>query len=80
MAAPYAAMVRAAVAHDTGGRRDGDAEAQDRQLDRLARLKGLDTRYADLAARARSVKSADELLQLAQALHRWRLEMTHDAR
>lgn len=80
MAAPYALLVRAAVARAVGAPRRMEGAELDAFLDRLSELGGLSLRYSSLAERARMAATPADLMQVARDLHRWKLEMTHERR
>ncbi len=80
MAAPYALLVRAAVARAIGAPRKLSGAELDAFLDRLGQVGGLSPRYSDLAARAEAARTPADLMQVARDLYRWKLEMTHERR
>lgn len=80
MAAPYALLIRAAVARAVGAPRKLDGPELDAFLDRLSQVGGLPLRYSTLAERARNARTASDLMQVARDLYRWKLEMTHERR
>lgn len=76
MAAPYALLVRAAVARAIGAPRNLDEVALDAFLDRVGRTGGATESYTALAEQARAAKSPADLMRVAGALHRWNQELT----
>ncbi|WP_242078033.1 DUF4350 domain-containing protein [Brevundimonas diminuta] len=76
MAAPYALLVRAAVARAIGAPRNLDEGALDAFLDRVGRTTGATETYTALAEQARAAKSPADLMRVAGALHRWNQELT----
>lgn len=80
MAAPYAMLIRAAVASAVGAPRKLDGPELDAFLDRLSEIGGLTLRYSPLAESARDARTASDLMQVARDLYRWKLEMTHERR
>ncbi len=76
MAAPYALLIRAAVARAVAAPRNLSSEELEAFLDRLAESMGTQDRYAALAGQARSARTARDLMRVARNLYRWRLEMT----
>lgn len=76
MAAPYALLVRAAVARAIGAPRNLDEGALDAFLDRVGRTTGATETYTALAEQARAAKTPTDLMRVAGALHRWNQELT----
>lgn len=76
MAAPYAQLVRAAVARAIGAPRTLTDEALDGFLDRVSRLMGANDTYSALAEQARAAKTPGDLMRVAGALYRWNQELT----
>lgn len=76
MAAPYALLMRAAVARAIGAPRNLDEGALDAFLDRVGRNGGATETYTALAERARAAQSPADLMQVASALYRWNKELT----
>lgn len=80
MAAPYARLVRAQAARAVAAPPRLSDEALTALLDRLASRHGAATPYDALAAEADKARNASDLMAVARALNRWKLEMTrgHD--
>lgn len=80
MAAPYARLVRGQAARAVAAPPRLSDEALTALLDRLASRHGAATPYAALAAEADKARNASDLMAVARALNRWKLEMTrgHD--
>ncbi|WP_324817401.1 hypothetical protein [Brevundimonas sp.] len=80
MAGPYARLVHAQAARAVAAPSRLSEEALTALLDRLASRQGPATPYAALAARADTARNASDLMAVARALNRWKLEMTrgHD--
>lgn len=76
MAAPYALLVRAAVARAIGAPRTLSDGALDAFLDRVSRIMGASDTYTVLAAQARTAKTPGDLMRVAGALYRWNQELT----
>ena len=76
MAAPYALLVRAAVARAIGAPRTLSDEALDGFLDRVSRLMGASDTYTALADQARAAGTPGDLMRVAGALYRWNQELT----
>lgn len=76
MAAPYALLVRGAVARAIGAPRNLDEATLDAFLDRVGRTGGATETYTALAEQARAAKSPADLMRVAGALHRWNQELT----
>lgn len=76
MAPPYAKLVRARAARAVAAPPRLSDEALTALLDRLAAREGVDKPYAALAAEADRAKNASDLMAVARALNRWKLEMT----
>jgi hypothetical protein len=76
MAAPYALLVRAAVARAIGAPRTLSDGALDAFLDRVSRLMGASDTYTALAEQARTAKTPGDLMRVAGALYRWNQELT----
>ena len=76
MAAPYARLVRTAVARAIGAPRTlSDAEL-DAFLDRVGAMTGVTPQYSVLAANAAKARTPNDLMSVARDLHRWKQEMT----
>ena len=76
MAAPYARLVRTAVARAIGAPRTlSDAEL-DAFLDRVGAMTGVTPQYSVLAANAAKARTPKDLMSVARDLHRWKQEMT----
>ena len=80
MAGPYARLVRAQAARAVAAPSRLSEDELTALLDRLAARKGATTPYAAMAAEADKARSAGDLMAVARALNRWKLEMTrgHD--
>ncbi|MCS6622572.1 hypothetical protein N0B44_06600 [Roseibacterium beibuensis] len=76
MAAPYARLVRAQAARAVAAPPRLSEAALTAMLDRLAARKGATTPYDALAAEADKARTASDLMAVARALNRWKLEMT----
>lgn len=76
MAAPYALLVRAAVARAIGAPRTLSDGALDGFLDRVSRIMGASDTYTALADQARTAKTPGDLMRVAGALYRWNQELT----
>lgn len=76
MAAPYARLVRAQAARGVAAPPRLSEEALTALLDRLAARQGATTPYEALAAQADEARNASDLMAVARALNRWKLEMT----
>lgn len=76
MGAPYARLVRGAVARAIGAPRDLAGDALDAFLDRVGVLAGASRPYTALAESARAAKTPGDLIRVARDLHRWTQEMT----
>ena len=76
MAAPYALLVRAAVARAIGAPRTLSDGALDGFLDRVSRIMGATDTYTALADQARAAKTPGDLMRVAGALYRWNQELT----
>lgn len=76
MAAPYARLVRAQAARAVAAPPRLSEEALTALLDRLAARDGAATPYDALAAQADEARNASDLMAVARALNRWKLEMT----
>jgi len=76
MAAPYALLVRAAVARAIGAPRHLSDASLDAFLDRVGRTNGAADTYSSLAEQARAAKTAGDLMRVAGALYRWNQELT----
>ena len=76
MAAPYALLMRAAVARAIGAPRNlGEAEL-DAFLDRVGRTLGATDAYTALAAGASAARTPGDLMRVAADLYRWKQELT----
>lgn len=76
MAAPYALLVRAAVARAIGAPRHLSEASLDAFLDRVGRMNGASHTYSALAEQARTAKTSGDLMRVAGALYRWNQELT----
>lgn len=76
MAAPYALLVRTAVARAIGAPRHLSDASLDAFLDRVGRTNGAADTYSSLAEQARAAKTAGDLMRVAGALYRWNQELT----
>jgi len=76
MAAPYALLVRAAVARAIGAPRHLSEASLDAFLDRVGRMNGASHTYFALAEQARTAKTSGDLMRVAGALYRWNQELT----
>ena len=76
MAAPYALLMRAAVARAIGAPRSLDDEQLNAFLDRVSRSTGATETYSALADQARAARTPGDLMRIANALYRWNQEMT----
>ncbi len=79
MGAGYVAVVRGIVARAVGAPRDLAGDALAAFLDRLGRGRAADS-LTDLSAAAAQARTNSDLMDAAQRLHRWRLEMTRESR
>lgn len=80
MAAPYAELMRAEVAHQVGAPKGLEGEELDGLLDRMGAAGGATQRFSTLIERARAVRTKGDLMEVARDLYRWRLEMTRERR
>ncbi|WP_292109067.1 DUF4350 domain-containing protein [Brevundimonas sp.] len=76
MAAPYALLMRAAVARAIGAPRNLDDAGLNAFLDRVGRTAGATDAYSALAVRASAARNRDDLMRIAADLHRWKQELT----
>lgn len=76
MAAPYARLVRAAVARAIGAPRTLSEAELDAFLDRVGAMTGVAPKYSVLAATAAKARTPNDLMSVARDLHRWKQEMT----
>ncbi|WP_292228867.1 DUF4350 domain-containing protein [Brevundimonas sp.] len=76
MAAPYALLIRAAVARAIGAPRNLSDDELNAFLDRVSRTTGSNTTYSALAERAKAAKTPGDLMQVAGDLYRWNQELT----
>lgn len=76
MAGPYARLMRAQAARAVAAPSRLSDDELTALLDRLAARKGETTPYAAMAAEADKARSAGDLMAVARALNRWKLEMT----
>lgn len=76
MAAPYALLIRGAVARAIGAPRHLSEASLDDLLDRVGRMKGAGDTYSALAEQARAAKTSGDLMRVAGALYRWNQELT----
>lgn len=76
LAAPYALLMRAAVARAIGAPRSLDDEQLNAFLDRVSRSTGATEIYSALADQARAARTPGDLMRVANALYRWNQEMT----
>lgn len=76
MAAPYALLVRSAVARAIGAPRSLDDDALNAFLDRVGRITGATDTYSALAEQARAARTPGDLMRVAGSLHRWNQELT----
>lgn len=76
MAAPYALLVRAAVARAIGAPRALNDDALNAFLDRVSRITGASDTYSALAEQARAARTPGDLMKVAGSLHRWNQELT----
>lgn len=76
MAAPYALLIRAAVARAIGAPRNLSDDELNAFLDRVSLTTGSNTTYSALAERARAAKTPGDLMQVAGDLYRWNQELT----
>jgi hypothetical protein len=76
MAAPYARLMRAQAARAVAAPTRLSDDELTALLDRLSARNGATTPYAALAAEADKARSAGDLMAVARALNRWKLEMT----
>jgi hypothetical protein len=77
MARRYADLTRKIVAAAIGAPKDADAAVIDAALDRQAGKRTHD-RLSELRARAEYAKDNTEMMNIAERLYRWRLEMTRE--
>ncbi|WP_312165201.1 DUF4350 domain-containing protein [Phenylobacterium sp.] len=80
MAAPYAELTRAEVAHAVGAPKGLEGQELDGLLDRLGAAGGATQRFSILIERARGARTKGDLMEVARDLYRWRLEMTRERR
>lgn len=80
MAAPYAELVRAEVAHAVGAPKGLEGKELDGLLDRMGAAGGATQSFSTLIERARAAKTKGDLMEVARDLYRWRLEMTRERR
>lgn len=76
MAAPYAVLVRTAVARAIGAPRGLSEAALEALLDRVGRTRGAAETYTALADQARAAKTPGDLMRVSGALYRWSQELT----
>lgn len=76
MAAPYALLVRAAVARAIGAPRNLSDDELNAFLDRVSRTTQSNSTYSALAERAKAAKTPGDLMQVAGDLYRWNQELT----
>lgn len=76
MAAPYAVLVRTAVARAIGAPRGLSEAALEALLDRVGRAMGATETYTALAEQARAAKTPGDLMRVSGALYRWSQELT----
>lgn len=76
MGAPYALIVRSAVARAVGAPRSLTGDDLDAFLDRVGVVAGVTHSYTALAETARAAKTPGDLIRVARDLHRWTQEMT----
>jgi hypothetical protein len=76
MAVPYAELVRAEAARAVATPTSLSREATTALLDRLAGAPAATTPFADLSAQAEKARTPGDLMTVARALRRWKLEMT----
>ena len=76
MAAPYALLVRAAVARVIGAPRSLSDDELNAFLDRVSRTTGAHSTYSALAERAKAAKTPGDLMQVAGDFYRWNQELT----
>lgn len=76
MAAPYAELVRAQAARAVAAPPSLSRDALTALLDRLAGRQGAAHTYAALSEQADKARSPGDLMSVARALTRWKLEMT----
>lgn len=76
MAAPYALLIRAAVARAIGAPRNLSDDELNAFLDRVSRTTGSNTTYSALAESAKAAKTPGDLMQVAGDLYRWNQELT----
>lgn len=76
MAAPYARLMRAQAARAVAAPSRLSDDELTALLDRLSARNGATTPYAAMAAEADRARSAGDLMAVARALNRWKLEMT----
>jgi hypothetical protein len=80
MAAPYAELVRAEVAHAVGAPKGLEGAELDDLLDRMGTSGGSPLRISALIERAAAARTKGDLMEVARDLYRWRLEMTRERR
>jgi len=76
MASPYARLMRAQAARAVAAPSRLSEDELTALLDRLAARKGAARPYDAMAAEADKARSASDLIAVARALNRWKLEMT----
>ena len=76
MAPRYAALVQSLVAKALAAPRDLAGHALSDFLDRMGRQLQATETLTELSRTANEARSRNDLLNIAQRLHRWRLEMT----
>lgn len=76
MAGPYARLMRAQAARAVAAPSRLSEDELTALLDRLSARKGATIPYAAMAAEADRARTAGDLMAVARALNRWKLEMT----
>ena len=78
MGTRYADLVRTMVARAVGAPRELSGAALDDFLDRRGASGRTEERWSEVRADAARVQNRHDLVEAAQRLHRWRLEMTRE--
>lgn len=79
MATPYAALTRQAVARAIGAPPDLDTEQLNAFLQRVGETRHVTTGLKELLDQTLAVRTPAELVRVARALFKWKLEMTRES-
>jgi hypothetical protein len=78
MSLPYANVLKKLVMKAIGAPQGQDPVAQNAMLDRVSELSNSQLRYSNLVADASAAATPQELVKVAQDLHRWKQETTRE--